>query len=176
MPLGIWCTTGCEKPSESESLSPCACARKPTPTRARRFSKPLVTPVTMPATSARMVPDIALAWLELPSALNTTASPLFSTATFGLAASATVPSGPFTEIWSEAMFTSTPLGSATGYLAMRDILLSLSHNAENFAADAVGARLAIGHDAARGGENRHAQAVHHPGDVVAAAVHPQAGL
>ena len=27
MPLGIWCTTGWEKPSESDSLSPCAWAR-----------------------------------------------------------------------------------------------------------------------------------------------------
>ena len=120
-PLGIWCTTGCEKPSERFSLSPCACARKPTPTSARRFSKPWVTPSTMFATSARMVPDMAFAWFELPSALNSTCSPSFFTSTFGSAARAMVPSGPFTAMLPAPSVTSTPCGRATGYLAMRDM-------------------------------------------------------
>src|SRR5689334_17614098 len=109
----------------------------------------------MPATSARMVPDMALAWFELPSALNTSCSPSFFTSTFGSAARAMVPSGPFTEIWPPARFTSTPFGSDTGYFAIRDIAAS-GHDAENFAAHAIGARLAVGHHAARGRQDRHA--------------------
>src|SRR5512134_1506057 len=160
MPFGIWCTTGCEKPSESCSLSPCTWARKPTPTSARRFSKPLVTPVTMLATSARIVPDIALAWLELPSAFSLSDSPSFSMPTFGSIGRATVPSGPLTEISVGEIFTSTPLGTGMGLFAMRDMAGSLRDDAEHFAADAGGARLAVGHHAARGGDDRHAQAVH----------------
>src|SRR5688500_1789039 len=100
----------------------------------------------MPAMSARMVPDMAFAWLELPSALKTICSPSFFTSTFGSAARPIVPSGPLTEMLPPAMVTSTPLGTGTGYLAMRDI--GLGHDAENFAAHAVGAGLAVGHDAA----------------------------
>src|SRR5688572_33300651 len=105
----------------------------------------------MLATSARMVPDMALAWRELPSALHTRLSPSFFTSTFGSAGRAMVPSGPFTEMLPPAMFTSTPLGSGIGYLAMRDMSRAPSgHDAKHFAADAVGAGLAVGHDAARG--------------------------
>src|SRR5205823_2826328 len=50
------------------------------------------------------------------------------------------------------------------------------HDAENFAADPVGARLAVGHHAARSRENRYAQPVHHARDVVAPAVHAQPRL
>src|SRR5260221_464563 len=173
MPLGIWGTTGCEKPSDRLSLSPCACAREPTPTSERRFAKPLVTPATMLATSARMVPDIALAWFELPSALNTTCSPSCFTSTFGSVGRAMVPSGPFTEMLPLARVRSTPFGSGIGYLAMRDMALSLSDDAEHFAADTVSAGLAIGHHAARGREDRHAQPVHHARDVIPALVDAQ---
>src|SRR5882724_1111329 len=123
----------------------------------------------MLATSARMVPDMASAWLELPSALHTSCSPSFSTATLGSAARAMVPSGPLIEIWPAATLTSTPLGSAIGYLAMRDMgVRSSGHDAEDFAADAVGARLAVGHHAARGRQDRHAEAIHDLRDGVAA--------
>src|SRR5882672_4148740 len=127
----------------------------------------------MLATNARTVPDMALAWLELPSALKTMLSPSFFTSTFGSVARATVPSGPFTEIWPPARFTSTPFGSGTGYLAIRDMAAS-GNDAEDFAADAVGARLAIGHDAARGRQDRHAQAIHDARNVVASLVDAQA--
>src|SRR3954469_21854447 len=98
----------------------------------------------MLATSARMVPDIALAWFELPSALNRICSPSFVTSTLGSAERASVPSGPLMEIWPEATVNSTPFGSGTGYLAILDIDFS-GNDAEHFAADAVGARLAVGH-------------------------------
>src|SRR3954467_1700196 len=129
----------------------------------------------MLASSARMVPDMALAWFELPSALKTICSPSFFTSTFGSAARAMVPSGPFTEICPAAMVRSTPFGMGTGYFAIRDRAAS-GNDAEHFAADAVGAGLAIGHHAARGRQDRHAQAVHDLRDVVAALVDAQARL
>src|SRR4051812_38324089 len=86
-----------------------------------------------------------------------------------------VPSGPFTEIWPPASVRSTPLGRGTGYFAIRDMAAS-GNDAEHFAADAVGAGLAIGHHAARGRQDRHAEAVQHLRDVVAALVDAQPGL
>src|SRR5262245_13600598 len=124
----------------------------------------------MPATSARIVPDMAFAWLELPSALKTMLSPSFFTSTFGSAGRPIVPSGPFTEMFPEAMVTSTPFGTGTGYLAILDIS---GHDAENFAANAVGARLAVGHHAARSRQNGDAEPVHHLRNIVAAAIDAQ---
>src|SRR6185295_3385048 len=129
----------------------------------------------MLATSARMVPDIALAWFELPSALNTICSPSFFTSTLGSAERARVPSGPLMEICPEATFSSTPFGSGTGYLAILDMIFS-GNDAKHFTADAVGARLAVGHHAARGGQDRHAEPVHDARTVVASLVHAQPGL
>src|SRR5437762_8373269 len=75
------------------------------------------------------------------------------------------------------MFTSTPFGTAIGYLAMRDMSIPpLRHDAKDFAADAVGAGLAVGHHAARGRQDGDAQAVHDLRDVVAALVDAQARL
>ena len=85
-----------------------------------------------------------------------------------------VPSGPFTEICTGVMFTSTPLGTGMGFFAMRDMAVSSGDDAEDFAADAGGARLAVGHHAARGRNDRHAQAVHDLGQAVAVLVDAQA--
>ena len=84
-------------------------------------SKPFDTPVTMLATSARTVPDIARAWRELPSALHCRTSVPLSMPTFGSIGRAIVPSGPFTEICVGEMVTSTPFGTGIGFLAMRDM-------------------------------------------------------
>src|SRR5512134_2988434 len=130
----------------------------------------------MLATSARSVPDMALAWCELPNALHTSMSPSFWMLTLGSIGRAIVPSGPLMEMLPGASVTSTPLGSAIGNLAMRDMALSSGHDAEHFAADAVGPRLAVRHDAPRGRQDRHAQAVHDARDVVPALVDAQAGL
>src|SRR5690606_40922027 len=62
----------------------------------------------------------------------------------GSAARAIVPRGPFTEMVPLPRLTSTPFGTGIGYFAIRDIAFS-GHDAENFAAHAVGARLAVGH-------------------------------
>src|SRR5688572_29488922 len=84
----------------------------------------------MLATRARMVPDMASAWLELPSGLKTSCSPSFFTSTFGSAERAMLPSGPFTEILPPARFTSTPFGSGTGYFAIRDMADSIGCGCE----------------------------------------------
>src|SRR6185436_17659521 len=140
------------------------------------FSQPLVTPVTILATSARIVPDMASAWFELPSALHLSVSPSFSMPTFGSIGRATVPSGPLMEISTGEIFTSTPLGTGMGFFAMRDMAGSLRDDADDFAADAGGARLAVGHHATGGRNDRHAQAVHDVGQAVAVLVDAQPGL
>src|SRR6185369_17088900 len=94
--------------------------------------------------------------------------------TFGSSGRAIVPSGPLTWICWASMLTSTPLGTAIGFLAMRDMSLSSGHDAENLAADAGRARLAIGHHAVRGRQDRDPEAVHDPRDVVAVLVDAQA--
>src|SRR5258708_20443769 len=86
-----------------------------------------------------------------------------------------VPSGPFTEIWPDAMFTSTPFGRSIGILAMRD-MTPLCNDAKHFTADAVGARLAVGHHAPRRGKDRHPEPGHHARDVVSPLVDAQPGL
>src|SRR5882762_4193382 len=87
-----------------------------------------------------------------------------------------VPSGPFTEMLPPARVSSTPFGRGIGYFAMRDMAGPLGDDAEHFAAETVGAGLAIGHHAARGREDRHTQAVHHARDVVAPLVDAQPRL
>jgi len=113
----------------------------------------LVTPATMFATNARMVPTWRWHGASCPAPC-TAAAPSVSTATFGSAARTIVPSGPFTEIWPDAIFTSTPFGTSIGIFAMRD-MASLRNDAKHFTADAVSARLAVGHHAPRRGKDRH---------------------
>src|SRR5215467_4265820 len=75
---------------------------------------------------------------------------------------------------SAASVASTPLGSVTGYFAMRDMAV-LRDDADHFAAHPGGARLAIGHHALGGRDDGDAQAVHDARQVVAPLVHAQAG-
>src|SRR5687767_8856870 len=116
----------------------------------------------MLATSARSVPDIALAWRELPAALNCRRFSTFSTLTSEVSLWDSVPSGPFTEISAAVIATSTFSGSVMGKFPILDMARApLRHEAENFAADAQAPRLAVGHHPARGRHDRHAQPVHH---------------
>src|ERR1700720_3672441 len=129
----------------------------------------------MLATSARKVPCIALA--SALAALNTRVSPFFSTVMAVPNWRDSVPSGPLTEISPGPTFTSTFGGSLIGLLPMRDMFCSPSRDdAQHFAADAGGARLAIGHDAVRGRDDGNSQSVHHPRDVILAFVDAQARL
>src|SRR5690606_19522524 len=86
-----------------------------------------------------------------------------------------VPFGPLTLIDSAWALISTPLGRGIGFLAMRDMVVTpLGHEAQDFTADALLARLRIGHDAPGGGNDRHAQATEDLGQRVLAAVLAQA--
>src|SRR5690606_24006137 len=70
-----------------------------------------------------------------------------------------VPFGPLTLTEPGWAFTSTPFGRGIGFLAMRDMCVTpLGHEAQDFSADALLARLRIGHDALGGGDDGDAQA------------------
>src|SRR6476661_3658184 len=177
MPAGISLLTACEKPTARFSLLPCAAALKPTPTRDSFFSKPLVTPSTMLFTSWRMVPLMALASRDSSAGTKDSLPSLLATFTRAFWASDSVPPAPLTLIWSSLICTSTPWGTATGIFPTRDISRSfpLGHVAQHFAADAVGARLAVGHHALGGGDDGDAETVLHLRDRVATLVDAQAG-
>src|SRR6516225_12329512 len=163
MPAGMSLTTGCEKPIDRFSLGPAAWARKPTPTRVSFFSKPLLTPLTMLATRARIVPLMALASMPSLAGANDTVVPSLRTSTSALTGRVRVPLAPLTVIWLFAICTSTPCGTAIGIFPTRDIArISLTSGdvAKHFAADAGLAGLAVGHDALRGRDDRDAEAVH----------------
>ena len=61
--------------------------------------------------ATRVVPDIALAWRELPAGLSRIVLSFFSTSTTGGRRRISVPSGPLTEISPEPIVTSTFSGS-----------------------------------------------------------------
>src|SRR4051812_1335648 len=129
------------------------------------------------ATLARMVPESALASLLSSAAAKLTW--LFSsfTTTPGDAACWSVPRGPFTTIFAPSTVTWTLSGTATGYLATRDIVgsRSLHDDAEDFAPHAGFPGAAVGHHAPGRGDDRHAEAVHHARNVVATLVDAKAG-
>src|ERR1700748_3689160 len=176
MPAGMSLTTGAEKPICRFSLPPAAWARKPTPTSVSFFSKPLPTPLTMLLTRARIVPLMALASMLSLAGANDRTAPSLRTSTSEFAARVRVPLAPLTVIWSAVIETSTPCGTVIGIFPTRDIArISLGDVAKNFGADAGGARLAVGHHALRGRDDRDAQAVHDRRDRVTAAIDAQAG-
>src|SRR5262245_61809622 len=110
-------------------------------------------------TSWRMVPLMALASRDSLAGSNESLPSLLVTLTSAFWASDSVPPAPLTLIWSSLICTSTPCGTATGIFPTRDIstFLPLGDVAEDFAAHAISARLAVGHHAAGGGHDRHAQ-------------------
>src|ERR1035437_3738480 len=117
------------------------------------------------ATSARRVPDSALAACDSLATLNCSLFSTFSSVTCSDNDCFSVPSGPFTEISFGENCTSTLVGSSTGKLPILDIAIPrsprrLCNDAQNLAADAESARLAVGHHALRGRNDCHAEAVH----------------
>src|SRR5690606_13344390 len=86
-----------------------------------------------------------------------------------------VPFGPLTLTLSAWTFSSTPLGRTIGFLATRDMFVTpLGHEAQDFTVDALLARLRVGHDAFRGGDDGDAQPVEDLRQRVLAAVLAQA--
>jgi catechol 2,3-dioxygenase-like lactoylglutathione lyase family enzyme len=67
------------------------------------------------------VPDMARATRDSSAAVNCSCEPSWRTTTWPVRVCSKVPKGPSTEINPAAMVASTPLGSSTGYLAIRDI-------------------------------------------------------
>src|SRR5262245_7484738 len=104
----------------------------------------------------------------------------------GCGANSSLPLGPSTRTLPSATWTLTPAGTTTGCLPIRDMIRTpvtplaeaasgdlLPHLAEQFAADALGAGLAIADDAAVGAQNRDAQAFQHGLQFLVAAINPQ---
>src|ERR1017187_3926880 len=108
----------------------------------------------MLAISARMVPDMAFACNASPSRCTVTS--LFN-------ACFKVPNGPFTETSLAASVTSTPAGTTIGFLATLDMITPLRDDAQNFAADSIGACLVVSHQPFGGRHDGDTQAVHHLG-------------
>src|SRR5918997_2904358 len=90
-----------------------------------------------------------------------------------------VPLGPLTVTSAPLMVTSTPAGTGTGSLPIRDmayLLSGLPDVGEDFAADALGLCLLVGEEAGGRGQDRHAEAAQDLGQVGGLAVLAQAGL
>src|SRR5690606_28142007 len=92
-----------------------------------------------------------------------------------------VPLGPLTVTESPSMVTSTPAGTGTGILPMRDIAglpspSRLPDVGEDFPAHALGGCLLVGQETGRRGDDRHAEAAEDPRQVGGLRVHAQARL
>src|SRR5207248_4102233 len=84
------------------------------------------------------------------------------------------PFGPFTTTRRPSIVTSTPFGMGIGFLPIRDI--RSPHLAEDLAAHAALARLAVGHETLVRGQDRDAHAAEHAGHRVGLRVHAQSRL
>src|SRR5206468_993133 len=82
--------------------------------------------------------------------------------------------GPLTVMRPTPIVTSTPAGSGMGDRPIRDI--SSPDVAEDLAALATLARLAVGHEALIGGQDGNAEAAQHAGQPIGLGVDTQAGL
>src|SRR5687768_3498839 len=86
-----------------------------------------------------------------------------------------VPCGPLTATRRPSIVMSTPEGTGMGERPTRLIAAS-PHVAEDLAAHATLARLAIGHEPLAGREHGHAQTAEHPRELVGLRVDTEAGL
>src|ERR1700735_2619753 len=87
------------------------------------------------------------------------------------------PFGPCPVTCCPSMVTCTPLGMLTGSRPILDIAAPpFPDVGEDFPAHARSLGLLIGHQPARGGDDRHTQAPEHAGQSVLLRVDPQAGL
>src|SRR4029077_6362283 len=93
-----------------------------------------------------------------------------------------VPLGPLTVTCEPSTDTSTPEGTTTGILPMRDMsdspsqALGLPDVGEDFPTHALLVRLTVGEEALAGGDDGHAQAAAHLRQAGVLGVLPQAGL
>src|SRR6476469_5888216 len=122
--------------------------------------KPSVTPSTALAMRLRARP-----WNLLDSGLSpmfvaTRSVPDISKEMPGGTPCFIAPFGPLNSTTSFLTVTVTPLGTAMGFLPIRDISSPLPDVAKHFAADAGFRGFLAGHDTARRRENRGAEAAH----------------
>src|SRR5829696_1538042 len=137
----------------------------------------------MLATSVRVRPCSDLL-SRSSSGRVTSSSPLSARATLigSLMTCCKEPLGPFTETAWPSTVTSTPAGTGTGSLPMRDMsatsLVSRRspHVGEHFAAYAGAVRLLVGQQALRCGDDRDTQATEHLRQSSRPRVHPQPRL
>src|SRR5687767_9112789 len=171
-PAGGSISTGCEKPSASCSFLPASTARYPVPLISRSRAYPVVTPVTMFCSRARVRP--CRARLAFSSSLRFTTSVPSSRAmlTFGWKVRTSSPLGPFTRTVCPSIFTSTPWGTVTG---RRPIRLISPDVGEDFPAQTLLLGVPPGHDTGRGRDDRDAEAAKHARHLGLARVHAEAG-
>src|SRR6267142_6359866 len=138
-------------------------------------SNPSLTPLTMLATSARARPCSArTSRSSLPRSITTVPSCIFGVSPAGTGW-LSLPLGPSARMTRPSTATFTPCGILIGCLPMRDMSAPLPHVGEDFAADLLLARLAVGEHAARGRQQRHAHAGQDRGNLVVGDVHAAAG-
>src|SRR5580765_826413 len=127
------------------------------------------------ATSVRVRPCSALCCASSEGRFTTTV--LSSRAMFMSSWSVRLisPFGPFTVILWPSICAVTTLGSATGFLPIRDIARLLPDHREHFAAHPGGARFAVGHEPLRRAQDRHAEAVFDARDFARLDVAPEPG-
>src|SRR5580658_3011449 len=115
-----------------------------------------------------------------PSSLGlvTRMTPSSRTTSMGLATVCfSVPFGPSTVTSRPSRVTCTPLGMVTGSRPILDIAAPpLPDEGEDFPAHAALFGLLVGQQPTRGGDDGHAEAAEHPGQVVLFRVDPQAWL
>src|SRR5210317_49425 len=122
-------------------------------------------------TSALKVPTIATC---LSPSGFTMYSPSFSSRLIaGWRTRSRLPLGPFTFSCEPLMLMSTPEGSLIGFLATRDIPVSLSHVTNEFTAVAGSTRRHVGHEATRCAHDHNAQTVKHTRQVILATIDTQ---
>src|ERR1700756_3394012 len=111
-------------------------------------------------TRLRVVPHNMRACLVSPRGLTQTLLSSSLTSTSPERRRASSPSLPLAFSRPAAIDTVTPLGTATGFLPTRDMVVRpLEHAAEHFAADIGRARLVVRHDAPRRRQDRDAQPI-----------------
>src|SRR6266496_1920575 len=127
----------------------------------------------MLATSVRVSPCSALCCASSDGRFTTTVPSTSVSCMSACSVRLISPLGPFTVILRPSICAVTPLGSATGFLPIRDICGSLPDHREHFTAHPGGARFAVGHKSLRRAEDRHAEAVLDARDLAHLDVAPQ---
>src|SRR5712675_1936768 len=129
----------------------------------------------MLATSVRVSPCSALCCASSEGRFTTTVPSSSARIMSSCSERVISPFGPLTVILCPSICTVTPWGSGTGFLPIRDIARLLPDHREHFTTHPGGARFAIGHEALRRAENRHAEAVLDARDLARLDVAPEPG-